>query len=142
MSQLPRENGRFVPGQLYSPETMIRPGERISPRTEFKKGERAAPATEFRKGQPARNHLPVGSVTVRHHNRHPRAFVKIAEPNMWRPRATRVWEQANGRLPRGYVIHHVDRNTLNDDLSNLELLSRADHLNEHRRELLAARHLA
>lgn len=31
-------------------------------------------------------------------------------------------------------VHHKDRNKLNDDVSNLELCSKAEHLDEHREE--------
>ena len=32
-----------------------------------------------------------------------------------------VWEAANGPIPEGYFIDHIDGNPLNDDLSNLAL---------------------
>lgn len=38
-----------------------------------------------------------------------------------------IWEQANGPIPDGYVIHHRDNNPAHNDLTNLELMSRATH---------------
>ena len=32
-----------------------------------------------------------------------------------------------GDIPEGYVLHHIDENPLNNDLSNLKLLSRSDN---------------
>ena len=44
-----------------------------------------------------------------------------------------VWEFYNGReVPEGCVIHHKDYNTLNNDISNLECLSVAEHNEVHR----------
>jgi hypothetical protein len=135
----PRDNGRFVPGVHYSPETQIKPGERISIATEFKAGERRGPATEFRKGQQARNKLPVGSVTERRDkNGRIRAWIKVAEPNVWVFRAVVVWESEHGPLPRGKVVHHRDRNSLNDAPDNLVALTRAEHIAEHQIELATA----
>jgi hypothetical protein len=37
------------------------------------------------------------------------------------------------------VIHHHDRNSLNDELENLRALTRKEHADEHRHELLLAR---
>lgn len=38
-----------------------------------------------------------------------------------------VWTQANGPIPDGYQIHHIDHDGFNNDLSNLELVSTKDH---------------
>lgn len=86
--------------------------------------------------------LPVGTVSIRtDHARsgRQRAFVKLAEPNVWRERALISWESMNGPIPSGMVIHHRDRDSLNDDPENLALISRADHLREHRHEFEAKR---
>lgn len=61
-----------------------------------------------------------------------RAWVKVAEPNVWKLRAQLVWEQKNGPIPRGFGVHHRDENTLNDEIDNLELLNKAEHLAIHR----------
>lgn len=104
------------------------------PANAFAKGERRGKATEFQKGIVPKNKLVVGSETIRtnHKTGSVRAWVKIAEPNVWRLRALVVWESTNGPLPKGYVVHHHDRNPLNDSLCNLRLLSRKEHLSEHR----------
>ena len=43
-----------------------------------------------------------------------------------------VWEFHTGKtVPKGYVIHHKDENTLNNEFSNLECLSRSEHSKHH-----------
>jgi len=42
-----------------------------------------------------------------------------------------VWEASNGPIPEGFDIHHKDGNKLNNDLSNLECISKLDHKREH-----------
>jgi hypothetical protein len=108
------------------------------------KGIRLSPATEFKKGQPGRNWLPVGSVRIRTFKRdgNQRAFIKLAEPNIWKERAIVVWENANGPVPKGMIVHHRDRATLHDDITNLELQTRAQHLLEHRPEFELRRRAA
>jgi hypothetical protein len=94
-----------------------------------------SPETEFKRGGTPNNHCNVGETTVRKdRNGNLRAYVKIAEPNKWQPRAVINWEMVNGPVPKDTVLHHKDRNTLNDAIENLEPLSRAKHLNEHRSE--------
>jgi hypothetical protein len=83
---------------------------------------------------------PIGAVSIRtRHGRggEQRAFVKIAHPNKWTLRARHVWETANGAIPRCMGIHHRDENKLNDALDNLELVSKARHLELHRPEFQA-----
>jgi hypothetical protein len=97
------------------------------------KGVRRSPSTEF-KGGPPHNALPVGSVTIR---RRPgrgddtRAWVKVSEPNVWRPRAIVEYERAYGPVPAGFIVHHIDHDSLNDAPDNLVAMSRAEHLAHH-----------
>ncbi len=89
----------------------------------------------FVKGTSADNRCPVGTVRVRtrhKRNSEQRAFVKVAEPNVWMLRARIVWQLRHGEIPPGMGIHHKDCNKLNDEISNLELVSKAEHLDEHR----------
>lgn len=94
---------------------------------------------QFQKGVPAPNKVPVGTIRIRTRHKRggdTRAFIKVAEPNVWIPNARYVWEQSNGPIPAGYAIHHIDHNPLNDDITNLELVRTADHLERHRAEYL------
>lgn len=42
-----------------------------------------------------------------------------------------VWEFYNGKIPKGYEVHHIDGNRANNDISNLQLLSSAEHKKLH-----------
>lgn len=42
-----------------------------------------------------------------------------------------VWIMANGPIPEGYVIHHIDGDLTNDALDNLELMQRNEHARLH-----------
>ncbi len=99
------------------------------------KGERRNPATEFRRGGRPINHVPVGTVRLRRHRGDgQRAWVKVKEPNVWCLRAVVLWQAMHGPVPSGYVIHHRNRDMLDDRPENLECLSRAAHLAKHRDE--------
>lgn len=38
-----------------------------------------------------------------------------------------VWEKSNGKIPKGYDIHHRDRNKANNQIDNLELIKHDEH---------------
>jgi hypothetical protein len=100
------------------------------------KGIHLSEETEFKKGCDSNRKLPVGSVQIRlGKGKRKSAYVKVKEPNIWKVRYLVVWEEAYGPLPKGLVIHHIDRDTLNDNLANLCAMSRAAHLSEHRAEI-------
>lgn len=49
----------------------------------------------------------------------------------------KVMEEYLGReLSPDEIVHHIDGNKLNNDISNLQLVTRAEHINIHRKELL------
>ena len=45
-----------------------------------------------------------------------------------------VWEMSHGLIPDGYDVHHKDGDRHNNDLDNLELLTKAEHIEHHRQE--------
>ncbi|MGN0098302.1 MAG: HNH endonuclease signature motif containing protein [Candidatus Methanomethylophilaceae archaeon] len=42
-----------------------------------------------------------------------------------------IWVKYNGPIPEGYLIHHIDGNPLNNDISNLACVSPTEHAQEH-----------
>lgn len=92
----------------------------------------------FVKGHSQTVKYPIGTKTVRiDKNGKSRIWIKVQDNNNpydWMLFAIAVWEDYNGSVPEGYIVHHKDRNTLNDDITNLELMTRAEHLMEHRYE--------
>ncbi len=42
-----------------------------------------------------------------------------------------IWKDVHGIIPTGNVIHHIDGNPINNDLSNLQCLPGGEHLNNH-----------
>lgn len=63
-----------------------------------------------------------------------RAFVKIAQPSMWRLRSHVMWEKAHGPIPKGMVLHYRNGDGMDDRLGNFMLVTRAEHLEIHRPE--------
>lgn len=45
-----------------------------------------------------------------------------------------IWEKANGAVPDGYDIHHIDHDKDNNSLENLECIPRKKHHADHMRE--------
>lgn len=100
----------------------------------------------FQKGRQGAG-LPIGSVRIRKDKTGAkRVWVKVSADKHssydWRLRAVVVWEAANGKVPNGWLVHHKDRNTLNDDLANLQAMTRSQHMEEHREEHLARKRSA
>jgi hypothetical protein len=54
-------------------------------------------------------------------------YVKIAD-NDWRLKHRVIWEQVNGPIPKDYIVVFKDKNLLNFDINNLELISKADNM--------------
>lgn len=124
----------------------LRPSNAFSPGSEpwnkNLKGIRLSPASEFKPGPRPDCQAPLGAEsTFIDRQGNSRVRVKVAQPNKWKLRSVKTWQEHYGPIPKGNVIHHHDRNTLNDDIDNLRCLTRAQHVEEHRLELQAARAL-
>ena len=44
-----------------------------------------------------------------------------------------IYEKAHGEIPNGYIIHHIDKNRRNNNISNLIAIPSRDHLKLHKR---------
>lgn len=42
-----------------------------------------------------------------------------------------VWERHFGPIPPGWVVHHKDENTHNNDITNLQAMPRSEHVQHH-----------
>lgn len=80
--------------------------------------------TRFQKGQMPSNHHEVGTVVVTTDGYVAR---KTAEPNQWEYVHRMVWEEHNGPIPEGGIVIFLDGNPLNCDISNLQMITRAEH---------------
>lgn len=127
---------RAAQGKHRAPSTCFKPGHATW--NKGVKGRHHCRRTEFKKGLIPKNLMPVGTemVRVRKTRDDTRVWVKVAEPRVWRLRARVVWEKHNGPVPKGKLIHHEDRDKLNDDISNLRLMTRREHAREHAAETI------
>lgn len=43
----------------------------------------------------------------------------------------KIWIATYGEIPEGYIVHHIDGNKLNNDIKNLCLMTRSEHMKHH-----------
>jgi hypothetical protein len=87
------------------------------------KGIHLSPSTEFKQGETTGANHPSwkgGEQTIK------KDCVYLytgANQRVRRPR--KVYEDTHGRIPKGWVLYHIDKNRHNDDLDNLIAIPRA-----------------
>lgn len=73
--------------------------------------------------------LPVGAKTT---NIRGYVLVKVAtEPRSWEYEHRLVYEAANGPLPAGFLVHHINEDRADNRLENLEPMSLTEHQRLH-----------
>jgi len=100
-------------------------------------GKSVSPATEFKKGNRPQTYVPVGSTSMS------KGYlrVKVAEPNIWRQNSHIVWERANKKkLPEGWIVRHLDNDSLNDEPGNLKAMPRSKHILETLKDPMIEKH--
>lgn len=77
----------------------------------------------FKKG-----HIPATKKPIGYERTHPDGYtwVKVAEPDVFRPKHRVIYEQHYGPIPKGYNVIFADRNKSNFDIDNLILVSDAE----------------
>lgn len=78
--------------------------------------------TYFKVGNRPHNTQEVGAEVVEKGY----VFIKIAEPNVWKPKQVYLYEQANGKVPAGSVVIFADGDNRNFDIDNLICVTRAE----------------
>lgn len=86
------------------------------------KGSIKANSGSFKKGRTTCNCRPVGDERV---TRDGYVEVKVKDPNTWQLKQRFIWEQAHGEIPKGHVLLFLDGDKTNFNLSNLQLVTRA-----------------
>lgn len=82
--------------------------------------------TMFKAGHLPANTLHDGAETIRNDkNGHQYYWVRITL-GKWMPKHIKLWQDANGPIPKGYNVVFRDGNTLNCVLENLECISNAE----------------
>lgn len=89
---------------------------------QFVAGGRSA-ETRFGKGNQPHNHVPVGTEVM---GTDGYLKIKVAEPNQWEWTHRRNWVAAHGPIAKGLALVFKDRNRMNCDVGNLELLTRSE----------------
>jgi hypothetical protein len=80
------------------------------------------------------NVLPIGNTVIRVDDRgNKRYYVKVSDkPFKWERRSHYVWKNYYKKeIDKKSVIHHKDGNSMNDDITNLQKMTRADHTKLH-----------
>lgn len=42
-----------------------------------------------------------------------------------------IWEQIYGKIPEGYIVHHIDGDKLNNNIQNLRIMTSSEHSKLH-----------
>lgn len=84
--------------------------------------------TMFKKGIKPNNTQPIGTIHWRmDKNGRNYAYIKIKDRD-WRLMHRVVWEQHYGPIPPKHVVRFKDGNTMNWDISNLEMISQCGNM--------------
>lgn len=82
--------------------------------------------TQFTKGHQPHNTKHNGCISIRTDNRGMKQkFIRVAL-GKWEPLSRHVWRKHHGNIPAGYVVAFKNGNTMNCDISNLEMITRQE----------------
>lgn len=81
--------------------------------------------TSFKAGHKPNNWKAIGNTRVSVDGY---VEVKVSEPKTWIQLHTIIWSAANGDIPESHCVVFIDGDKTNIKLSNLELITRSEHL--------------
>lgn len=84
--------------------------------------------TSFKKGSVPHNTKYDGAITLRCDKTGVKyLYIRIAKAK-WMPYHQYLWIEANGKIPKGYIVVFKDKNSLNCKLENLELITYRENM--------------
>ncbi len=83
--------------------------------------------TRFQKGSDNGKQLPIGTITILN-GKNGKVKVIILGNGKRAYLNRHTWAQANGEIPKGMIIVHKDKDPMNCDLENLEMISKAENM--------------
>lgn len=95
--------------------------------THYVAGGRSA-ETRFKKGHVSHTTVPVGTTVM---STDGYLKTKVAEPNKWKWTHRMNWEAVHGPIPKGMLLVFKSKDHENCDPSNLELITREEHIKRH-----------
>lgn len=98
------------------------------PYSQGKTGVRVSPKSEFKKGSLPGNTLYDGAIVIRKDTpKKSYKYIRVAL-GKWELLQRKVWIEHFGEIPQKHIVTFKDGDTLNCDISNLELISMAENL--------------
>ena len=104
----------------------------ITPWNKGMKGLHFSPATEFKEGQNVGPQHPCWKGGLQQPANDCAYLYDGVNSRRRRPKV--IWETFNGSLPDGYIIYHRDGDKDNDELWNLEAITRKELLKRNRKK--------
>lgn len=129
------ESGRLQKGQSASPETCFKKGftpqNKGKKQSEFMSAEaiERTKATRFKKGIRPHNTKPENTISIRGKKNKPEKYkyIRIGLGN-WMLYHRYLWEQAHGRIPKGYIVAFINGDAMDCRIENLKLISRKENV--------------
>jgi len=88
--------------------------------------------TFFKPGHRTNNKQVVGDITTRQmaksNGGRKYQWIKVADPAVWRLYHVVVWEKENGQVPDGHCVKFIDGNSMNPEIKNLKLITKAENM--------------
>lgn len=93
---------------------------------------RGASSTWFKSGVKPCTEKEIGTETIRNDHGRPVVWKKVTETK-WRQKSHLNWEEKFGKIPPGYVITFMDGNSVNCDVSNLEMITKGENISRNKK---------
>ena len=93
-----------------------------------KESQKKSLKTVYKKGNKPHNSVNIGDTKI---DKDGYLYIKIKEGNLqynWKQKHRIVWEEANGKVPKGHKIIFADKNKRNFNLDNLVLVKNSVEL--------------